>query len=80
MAGVVSGYEELGEADRDAWAAWLDLPQTKSFMDDTIRECERLAEVSRHASGQAVMQAPADAQPNERGWIKGEMRVPKKKR
>ena len=72
-------YEELDEADQEAWVAWLDLPQTKSFLDETISECERLAEVSRHASGQAVMQPPADAQPDERGWIKGEIRVPKEK-
>jgi len=46
-------YTELKAGDLTAWIAWLDTPNVAAFLDNVIEECERLAEVSRHASGYA---------------------------
>ena len=46
-------YTELDARDLDAWIDWLDTPKIAAFLDSVIEECERLAEVSRHAIGYA---------------------------
>ena len=51
-------YMELDEEDLAAWNDWVNRPETEQFIDDFIIECQRLAEVSRHARGHAVEVGP----------------------
>ena len=44
-------FTALTGEDRAAWDAWMRTPATERFLDGTIEECERLAEVSRKAQG-----------------------------
>lgn len=48
-------FTSLTPADRTAWDAWLDLDETKAFLDDAISECQRLAKEGRAASGFPVL-------------------------
>lgn len=48
-------YRELSTDDQQSWNEWLNGPSGKSFLDKTIEECRRLAEVSRHAQGYAII-------------------------
>jgi len=47
-------FTKLTDRDRAAWDAWMQTPATERFLDDTIAECERLAEASRDAQGYAI--------------------------
>jgi hypothetical protein len=49
-------YTEMGERDLAAWRTWLAEDKVDRFLDEAIAECERLAEVSRHATGYAVLE------------------------
>jgi hypothetical protein len=63
-------YTELDEPDLAAWNAWVNRPETNQFLDDTIAECQRLAEVSRHARGYATLEGVQE--PDENGeWSAG---------
>ena len=44
-------YAELDDQDMAAWAAWLDHPDTQAYLDDTIKECQRLAEKAARVRG-----------------------------
>lgn len=70
-------YTELSNSDFAAWNAWLDRPETARFLDETVAECERLAEVSRRATGYAVLTDVSE--PDDSGWRGGNLRVPDSK-
>ncbi len=69
-------YTELDEADLVAWNEWINLPEIDQFLDEAIAECERLAEVSRHASGFAVIEKVGE--PDENGFVRGNLRLTNK--
>ena len=71
-------YIELDDRDLAAWEAWLSRPQTDEFIDETIKECERLAEVSRHAVGYATYEkiGGENATPDEEGWLHARLKEP----
>jgi hypothetical protein len=58
-------YMSLDERDQAAWRAWLAEPKVDKFLDDAIAECERLAEICRHATGYAVHQDGKEGQTKE---------------
>ena len=65
---------DLDDSDLAAWNAWIDRPEINKFLDDTIAECQRLAEVSKRASGYAYFEGTSE--PSEDGWISGNLRIP----
>lgn len=67
---------DLDERDLDAWNDWINNPQSERFIDDTIAECQRLAEVSQRARGFALIQGAGER--DRDGWIKGNLRIPTK--
>ena len=69
-------YIELDEHDLAAWNAWIDRPEIDQFLDDTITECQRLAEISRHARGYPVLQGTRE--PDKNGLIPANLRIPTK--
>ncbi len=73
-------YTELDASDLAAWNEWINQPQTNHFLDATIEECRRLAEISKHAKGYAVVQEDQSSgqEKGADGWIKGSLRIPTK--
>ena len=69
-------YTDLDGIDLEAWNAWINRPETDKFLDDTIAECQRLAEISKHARGYAVVEGTNE--PAKDGWIPGNLRIPTK--
>ena len=69
-------YIDLEERDLAAWITWIERPETTAFLDDTIIECQRLAEVSRQARGYAVVEGVGG--PDENGIVEGNLRLTKK--
>jgi hypothetical protein len=73
-------YTDLDDRDLAAWNEWINRPQTEQFLDATIEECRRLAEVSKNAKGYAVIQEdrPPGQEKSAGGWVKGSLRIPTK--
>jgi hypothetical protein len=69
-------YTELDDEDLAAWNAWINRPEIDQFIDDFIIECQRLAEVSRHVRGYAVIEGTGE--PEKDGWTKGNLRLTNK--
>ncbi|MDA0240639.1 MAG: hypothetical protein O3A84_11530 [Proteobacteria bacterium] len=69
-------YTELDTRDLEAWNAWINRTETENFLDDTIAECQRLAVISQHARGYAMVEGTGE--PEQEGWIKGNLRTPTK--
>jgi len=68
-------FTEIDDADWEAWTQWINRPETDGFLDDTISECRRLAEVSRKALGHAVLHDVGPMEPD--GWPGGNLKIPK---
>jgi hypothetical protein len=54
-------FQILSNDDIKVWNDWLNGPSGQDFLDKTIEECQRLAEVSRHSRGFAVVQSSNDS-------------------
>ena len=67
-------YMDLAEQDLAAWEAWLNRPETETFLDDTIAKCQRLADLSQNARGYAVVEGVGEV--DERGVRRGHLKVP----
>lgn len=48
-------YTKLDEQDTIAWNEWLARPGITRFIDETIRKCEKLAQIARNAAGYCVL-------------------------
>lgn len=70
-------YTALNEQDLAAWNEWLAGSEIGQFLDATIEECQRLAELAKHAQGYAVFQKADSREENSEpgGWIKGFLRT-----
>ena len=64
-------FRSLSDEDMIAWKAWVDSKNTKEFLNKTIAECERLAEVSRNAAGYAILSTSGEI--SETGEIKASL-------
>ena len=69
-------YTDLDDKDLEAWQAWIDRPEQHKFFDDTIAECQRLAEISKTAQGYAVIDLINE--PNKDVGMQGTLRIPTK--
>jgi hypothetical protein len=69
-------YTELDERDLQAWRSWLNQPKTDKFLDETIEECRRLAEASRHAVGRAMFKKGQPDQSMGEGWVSATLKAP----
>jgi hypothetical protein len=63
-------YTKVDERDLSAWNEWLARPETDRFLDATVEECRRLADVSRSAQGYVVAEPadPPDDNSRPGGW------------
>ncbi len=60
-------YTDLDERDMAAWTVWVAFPEIQEFLDDTIKECQRLADGATQAHGLPVFHSrrnPAGIRPN----------------
>ena len=61
-------YIERDKQDLAAWNVWINSSEASKFLDDTITECQRLAEISRHAQGFAVFEETGE--PEKKAGLK----------
>jgi TPR repeat protein len=66
-------YTELEEDDLEAWRAWVDELKQHQFLDDTLAECRRMAEICRGVSGYAIVEGAGE--PDENGFIEGNLKL-----
>ena len=70
-------FAHLDDRDSDAWESWIKSPDTDRFLDDTIEKCKKLAKSSEKARGYAVVEGDENQAPDSKGYIKGNLRIPK---
>lgn len=65
-------FTNLSSDDRSAWEDWLAKPETQAFIEETIEECQRLAEVSADAKGYPVYEnvGEPDGNGRRRGYLR----------
>jgi hypothetical protein len=66
-------YTELEEDDLEAWRAWVDELKQHQFLDDTLAECRRMAEICRGVSRYAMVEGAGE--PDENGFIEGNLKL-----
>ena len=66
-----SKFQSLSDEDMIAWQAWIESENTKGFLDATIAECMRLAEVSRNVTGHAILSSSGER--SDTGEIKASL-------
>lgn len=65
-------FQVLNQDDAAAWERWMEQPETHAFLDGTIDQCSKMAQVARDAVGYVVTRPHSDPdgrQPFSDGWL-----------
>ena len=54
-------YTNLSTEDIAAWNKWIESPETKTFLDEALAECTRLANLSHKAQGYVLLHPTREA-------------------